>query len=142
MTAPTKNHKTLTIGEVAAHSGVAASALRYYERERLLPRAGRRGGKRVWGEEVIDRLALIGLAKTAGFTVAEIRSLLSTVASETSPGPRWRKLAGRKLAELDETIARIELMKRVLGTVSSCDCSTLAECGGAIRRRFPNGKTA
>ena len=125
----------LTIGEVADRTGVAASALRYYEREGLIPKARRRGGKRVWLEDVVDRLALIGLAKSAGFTVSEIRTL-STVSPSTAPGPRWRRLAETKLDELEQSIARIEMMRRVLGTMSSCDCPTLAECGRAIRRRF------
>ena len=60
----------LTIGEVARRAGVAASALRYYEREGLIPKADRRGGKRVYGEDILDRLALIAVAKGGGFTVA------------------------------------------------------------------------
>jgi MerR family redox-sensitive transcriptional activator SoxR len=67
----------MSIGEVAKRAGVAASALRYYEREGLIPKADRRGGKRVYGADILDRLALIGVAKGAGFTVAEIQTLLS-----------------------------------------------------------------
>ena len=85
MAEPNENLETLTIGEVADRTGVAASALRYYEREGLIPKARRRGGKRVWLEDVVDRLALIGLAKSAGFTVSEIRTL-STVSPSTAPG--------------------------------------------------------
>jgi len=58
----------LTIGEVAKRTGLAASALRYYERERLIPTADRRGGRRVYGEDVLDRLHCdLVIVKPAGF---------------------------------------------------------------------------
>lgn len=125
--------RTLTIGEVAARTGLAASALRYYERERLIPRAARAGGKRVWSEDVLDRIALIDVAKGAGFTVAEIQTLLAGFARKTPPGRRWRKLAERKLVELDARLLEVERMKRVLETVTRCECPTLEECSRAIR---------
>ena len=124
----------LTIGEVAERTGLAASALRYYEREGLIPRASRRGGKRVWGEHVLDRLALIGVAKGAGFTVAEIQTLLSGFGRRTPPGKRWRKLALGKLDELEARMAEVERMKRVLQAVTRCECPTLDDCSRAIRR--------
>jgi len=123
----------LTIGEVAERTGIAASALRYYEREGLIPRADRRGGKRVYGGDILDRLALIGACKGAGFTVAEMKALIRGVGRRTPPGPRWRKLAAEKLTELDARIAEVERMKRVLEAITRCDCPTLAECSRAIR---------
>lgn len=131
--AESKPPRLLTIGEVAQRSGLAASALRYYEREGLIPRAQRAGGKRVWSEDILDRMALIRVAKDAGFTVAEIQLLLSGFARRTPPGKRWRKLATRKLAELEERIAEVERMKRVLQAVNRCECPTLEECSRAIR---------
>ena len=123
----------LSIGKVAERAGVAASALRYYEREGLIPIADRRGGKRVYADDVFDRLALIQVAKSAGFTVAEIKTLLSGFARRTPPGQRWRKLAQRKLAELEARSAEVERMKRVLKAVTRCKCPTLEECSRAIR---------
>ena len=123
----------LTIGEVAERSGVAASALRYYEREGLIPRADRRGGKRVWRDDVLDRLALIAVAKAAGFTVAEIQTLLAGLARRAPPGARWRALAARKLGELEARRAEVERMKRVLEALSRCECPTLEDCSRAIR---------
>ncbi len=128
-----KPRQTLTIGQVAARTGVAASALRYYEREGLIPRADRRGATRVWGEEILDRLALVHVAKAAGFTVAEIRTLLSGFARGAPPGQRWRKLAHSKLAELEARIDEVERMRRVLEAVTRCECPTLEECSRAIR---------
>jgi len=123
----------LGIGEVAKRTGVAASALRYYEREGLIPVADRRGGKRVYGEDILDRMALIGVAKAAGFTVAETKTLLSGFTRRTPPGQRWRKLARSKLAELEQRIAEVERMKRVLEAVTRCDCPSLEDCSRAIR---------
>ena len=65
--------KSLGIGQVAERVGIATSAIRYYEAEGLLPRAERRSGRRVYDESVIERLAIIHLAKGAGFTVADTR---------------------------------------------------------------------
>ena len=127
----------LSIGEVANRSGLAASALRYYEREGLIPRAGRVGARRVWHEDVLDRLALIQVAKAAGFTIAEIRTLLSGFSRRAPPGKRWRKLAERKLGELDARLAEVKRMKRVLETVTRCECPTLEECSRAIRGKRP-----
>ncbi|MDH3686666.1 MAG: MerR family transcriptional regulator [Myxococcales bacterium] len=123
----------LTIGEVARQTGIAASALRYYEREGLIPRGDRRGGKRVYNEDILDRLALIGVCKGAGFTVAEMQTLIRGFGRRTPPGRRWRKLAADKLGELEARIAEVERMKRVLEVVTRCECPTLEECSRAIR---------
>lgn len=124
----------LTIGEVAAEAGLRASAIRYYEAEGLIPVGHRRHGRRVYDRSVLDRLALIELAKRSGFTVAETRRLLSGFSGRTPPGERWRALASAKIRELDERLSRIRRMKRVLEAVSRCECPTLETCGGALRR--------
>ena len=67
--------RTLTIGEVAARTGLAASALRYYERERLIPRAARAGGKRVWSEDVLDRIAQLPSSQRTAMTLAYYQDL-------------------------------------------------------------------
>ena len=108
---------------------MAASALRYYEDAGLLPRADRKGARR---EAILQRLALIHLAKEAGFTVAEIRRLLSGFARKTPPGQRWRTLAEMKLEELDRRIEEAQRMKAVLQTVTRCHCPTLDDCGKAL----------
>jgi len=125
----------LGIGEVARRCGLAASAIRYYEGEGLLAKPLRRNGRRVYDESVLDRLALIDLAKRAGFTVREIKELVRGVSRRASPGERWRALTRAKLAELDRRIAEAERMKRVLRTVRRCRCPTLDDCGRALRSR-------
>lgn len=122
----------LGIGEVARKAGLAASAIRYYESEGLVPRAERRNGRRVYDASIVRRLALIDLAKRAGFTIAEIRELLRGFSGRTPPGPRWRTLAEAKARELDRRIAEAERMRRVLAVVKRCECPTLDDCARAL----------
>ncbi len=126
--------KSLSIGQVAKLVGIAASAIRYYESEGLLPPAERRSGRRVYDERVVERLAIIHLAKGAGFTVAEVKRLLGGFARRTPPGERWRTLAERKLEELDGRIAEAERMKRVLRAVMRCECPSFTDCSRAMSR--------
>jgi MerR family redox-sensitive transcriptional activator SoxR len=125
----------LPIGAVADRSGIAASAIRYYERQGLIGRPPRRNGRRVYDASVVDRLARIALAKRAGFTVAEIRQLLAGFSRRTPPAERWHALAEAKLAELEARIAEAERMKQVLGAIRGCRCPTLAACARALRAK-------
>ncbi len=125
----------LRIGEVAERSGLATSAIRFYEAEGLIPKALRHNGRRVYGESILDRLRVIELAKRAGFTVAEIRKLLSGFSRSTPPGERWRAMTRAKLSELDERIAEAERMKAVLELVARCRCPTLDHCSRALGAR-------
>jgi MerR family redox-sensitive transcriptional activator SoxR len=99
---------TLTIGEAARRAGVRTSALRYYEGIGLLPAPRRVSGRRRYDGEVLRALGVIRLAKQAGFTMAETRTLLPGFSASTPPSPRWRALARRKLAEIDALISRAE----------------------------------
>lgn len=123
----------LSIGQVAEQAGIAASAIRYYEREGLIPKAARRSGRRVYGPGIFDRLTLIEVAKAAGFTMAEIKRLLGGFARRTPPGVRWRALADQKLVELDRRLEEVQRMKRVLEVVRGCECPTLEDCSRAMR---------
>lgn len=125
----------LRIGEVARRAGIAPSAIRYYESEGLIPRPARRNGRRIYDQSVVSRLALIDLAKSAGFTMAEVKLLLRGFTRRTSAGERWRALANEKITELDRRIAEAEQMKRVLKVVMSCECPTLEDCSRAIAAR-------
>ena len=120
----------LTIGQVASKAGLRASAIRYYEAEGLLPPASRHGGKRVYDASILDRLAMIALAKQAGFEIAEIRALLS--AGRKQPAQIWSKLGQAKRAELDRETSRLRRIEYALAKLNECACATLEECG----RRF------
>jgi MerR family redox-sensitive transcriptional activator SoxR len=116
-----------TIGQVAARTGLRTSAIRFYEARGLLPPAPRLGGTRVYDNSVFDRLAAIALAKSAGFSLAAIREI--TLAMEHGVPDAWKKPAAAKRAALDSEMARLRLMKHILGRLAECSCSTVEECG-------------
>ncbi len=122
----------MSIGEVARKAGVRTSALRYYERIGLLPRAGRENGRRRYdGEalrEALDRLAVVRVAQQAGFTISEIRTLLDGFSEDTPPSERWRVLAQDKLPEVEALVKRALGMKDLLERGLRCECLSLEEC--------------
>jgi len=118
----------LTIGEVAGRAGVRASAIRYYEEAGLLEEPERVGGKRRYDEEVLRRLALIGSAKRAGFTLGEIRTLLRGFPAGTGAAQRWQALASEKLVEVDDAIAQLRVTRELLEEALRCECASLDEC--------------
>lgn len=112
----------LSIGEVADRAGVATSAIRYYERIGLVSEPPRVRGRRRYGEGVLRRLKMIGVAKTAGFSLEEVRILLH---GPSAPGPlsnRWRRLAEEKLAEMDRKLEEIETARQILLQGMRCGC--------------------
>lgn len=125
----------LTIGQVSKETGLASSAIRYYEREGLIPRAPKEGGRRVYEPEILDRLAVIDLAKQAGMTIRETKQLLGGLADRRPAAEVWRRLTKDKLDEIDGRIERLEQMKHVLTVLRKCDCPTLDDCGRALRER-------
>lgn len=122
----------LRIGDVAKRTGLRPSAIRYYEDRKLIAPAGRSGGSRRYDERSVDRLALIGFAKDAGFTLAEIRKLISGFTDGTPASERWHLLAARKLADLDRAAERIEAMRAILKRAIRCGCMDLDECASRI----------
>jgi len=88
---------SLTIGEVASKAGLQPSALRYYEQVGLVPPPARVNGRRRYEADVLQRLAIIQLARQAGFTLAEIRTLFEGLEPGATPVSRWKELAEAKL---------------------------------------------
>jgi MerR family redox-sensitive transcriptional activator SoxR len=132
----------MTIGEVASRTGLRASAIRYYEGLGLLPRPSRRAGRRVYDTSIVERLAVIELAKTSGFALKEIRALLARTGGQ-APATAWRELASAKGPEIDAQMQRLVLMKDILVKLKRCSCATLEECGRAFieaRAREPRDR--
>jgi DNA-binding transcriptional MerR regulator len=122
------NEPTLTIGQAAERAGVNASTLRYYERVGLIPEPERISGQRRYGDETVQRLGVIGVAKEAGFSLDEVRTLLDS-ADQGEPAHReLRALAERKLPEVDALIERAQRVRQWLDTATGCGCDTLDEC--------------
>src|SRR5215218_1542767 len=106
----------LHIGEVAQRAGLRASALRYYERVGLLAAPKRVSGQRRYDASVVQIVRVIQLAQQAGFSIAEIQTLLHGFAPDTPPAARWQPLARQKRNQLDRINERATQMKRVLET--------------------------
>ncbi len=120
--------EVLTIGEIAHQAGLRPSTLRYYESIGLLPAQPRVNGRRQYTPDILQLLAVIRLARQAGFSVAEVRTLLHGFPSNTSPAERWQGLASHKLAEVSQLIANAQRMQDLLKTLLQCDCSQLEDC--------------
>lgn len=110
------------IGELARRTGVATSALRYYERIGLLSPAERVGQRRHYPPSSAERVALIRLCQDAGFTLAEIGRLLD------GWGGAWGRLAERKIAELDARIADARRAKELITHALECPHRDLFAC--------------
>jgi len=125
----------LTISEVARQVGLQASAIRYYERIGLLPRAPRMSGQRRYDTTALYRLAIIQRARQLGFTLTEIRHLFFGFRNITRASERWRTLSQRKLAELDRLMDGIKAVRGLLkNMMTKCRCDTLDQCGKGIFR--------
>ena len=119
----------MTIGEIAKRTQLRPSAIRYYEHEGLLPKPVRVGGQRRYEAGVLDRLAVLERAKNCGFTLADIRILFN---GEGTHSAKWRRLASKKIAELEAAAQRITSMKELLER--DCGCATVVECGQCIQQ--------
>ena len=133
----------LTISTVARQVGLRPSAIRYYERIGLLPRAERTSGQRRYDNTALYRLALIQRARELGFTLTEVRELFFGFREVASASERWRKLSRKKLQELDAQMDAIKTMRSLLERLAhNCKCSTLEQCGEAMFRHGYTGPGA
>jgi DNA-binding transcriptional MerR regulator len=115
----------LTIGELARRTGVSASALRYYEELGLLPAPARISGQRRYAESAARVVGTILLYSDAGFTLAEQKALMAAGAS--TPGDRMQ-LMERKVAELDEQIARAQAAREAIRHGLRCPHEDITRC--------------
>jgi MerR family transcriptional regulator, redox-sensitive transcriptional activator SoxR len=118
----------LTIGEAARVAGVPSSTLRYWETAGLLKAPRRVGGKRRYDRDGLKQIEMVALAKRAGFSLAEIRIILSGLSSKAPPSEIWRRLASDKLPEVEQTLAEAQVMKGILEAGLRCECLKLEDC--------------
>jgi MerR family copper efflux transcriptional regulator len=113
---------TLSIGAVAKRAGVAIDTIRYYEREGLLPEPARRpSGYRSYGEGTVAQLRFIRRAKTLGFTLEEIRELLTLSADRQRGVKAVKQRAQRRLTEIEARIAELERVRAGLAElIAAC----------------------
>jgi MerR family redox-sensitive transcriptional activator SoxR len=119
----------LTIGEVARRSGVAASALRFYEERGLIASERAGSGHRRYPRPVLRRIAFIVFAQRIGLTLDEIGAELAGLPPERVPDRRdWSRLSRRWAARIDQRIAELERLKLGLGECIGCGCLSLERC--------------
>lgn len=124
----------MTIGRVASAARVSIDTIRFYERQGIIAKPRRNfSGYRVYAGDVLERLRFIADAKALGFSLREIRELLSLgVKSTLECGPVTRK-AEAKLAAMNDEIRRLQAMRRTLAKIIA-DCGRECECGGTCSR--------
>lgn len=119
----------LSVGELAARSGVAVSALHFYEREGLLVSGRNAGNQRRYGRDVLRRVAVIRVAQRAGIPLAEIRAALETLPDGRTPTKAdWSRLSRRWRRELDARIERLTRLRDQLDGCIGCGCLSLQQC--------------
>ena len=119
----------LTIGEVAARSGVATSALRFYEEQRLISAERNDSGHRRYPRSVLRRVAFIVFAQKVGLSLGEIRAELAKLPRNRAPDRAdWSKLSSGWTGRIDERIAELERMKAGLSECIGCGCLSLDRC--------------
>jgi MerR family redox-sensitive transcriptional activator SoxR len=119
----------LTIGEVSRRSGVAASALRFYEQRGLISSERAGSGHRRYPRPVLRRIAFIVFAQHVGLTLEEISAELAKLPARQAPTRRdWSRLSRAWTARIDRNIAELERLKLGLTECIGCGCLSLERC--------------
>ena len=119
----------LTISDFAARSGVAPSALRYYEKEGLVRSTRTTGNQRRYQRSELRRVAFIRVAQQVGVSLDEIREALNTLPENRTPTRAdWSRLSARWRRRLDERIALMERLRDELTGCIGCGCLSLRRC--------------
>jgi DNA-binding transcriptional MerR regulator len=124
----------IDIGEVSRRTGLAPSALRYYEAEGLITSRARNGLRRQYDAAALDRLAVIRLFRRAGIRLAEIKQLLAT-GGDTS----WQELGRAKHEEIERQIAHLTAARDQLEHALRCPSANLFQCPNFRRSMAPEG---
>lgn len=119
----------MTIGEVAARTGLSTSALRFYEREQLLRSERTAGGQRRYPREVLRRVAFVRVAQSVGLDLEHIREMLGSLPEGRTPTKAdWARLSRGWRPLLDERIAALERLRDQLSDCIGCGCLSLRAC--------------
>lgn len=129
MNPPPAISATLTIGELSRRSGVAASALRFYEDAALVTSQRGSGGQRRYARDVLRRVAFIRAAQAIGLRLDEIRDALSSLPDSRTPNKAdWARLSKRWRPLLDERINALNRLRDQLDACIGCGCLSLTAC--------------
>ncbi len=121
--------RLLTPGELSERSGVAISALHFYEREGLIASGRTTGNQRRYGRDALRRVAFIRTSQRVGVPLAEIRGALETLPSGRTPTKRdWTRLSKGWRTDLDQRIAQLQKLRDTLDECIGCGCLSLKSC--------------
>lgn len=124
-----KSNEYLSIGETARRSGVAASALRFYESRGLIFADRGSGNQRRYHRRMLRRIAIIRIAQTLGLSLGEIKQAFEALPGERAPTRRdWERLSARWGGELDRRIAELQNLRGQLASCIGCGCLSLKNC--------------
>ena len=119
----------LTIGELAARSGVAQSALRFYEAEGLIHSRRTNGNQRRYERATLRRVAFVQAGRAAGIPLARIHDALATLPDSRTPSRRdWERLSRAWRDDLEQRIATLEALRDRLATCIGCGCLSIDRC--------------
>jgi MerR family redox-sensitive transcriptional activator SoxR len=119
----------LTIGQLSHRSGVAPSALRFYEAQALIGAHRTSGNQRRYDRATLRRVALIQAGRAAGIPLEEIRAALETLPSQRTPTRRdWERLSRGWRADIDHRIATLQALRNRLTTCIGCGCLSIDRC--------------
>jgi MerR family transcriptional regulator, redox-sensitive transcriptional activator SoxR len=119
----------LSVGQVAVRSGVAVSALHFYESKGLIRGFRNRGNQRRYPREVLRRIAIIKVAQRAGIPLAAIAKVLKALPRERTPNrDDWEKMSSNWKEELNDRIARLTRLRDQLNGCIGCGCLSLGIC--------------
>jgi len=119
----------LSIGEFAERSGVAASALRYYESQGLIESTRSEGGQRRFARETLRRVSFIRVAQQVGLSLDEIRSALDSLPDKRTPTEKdWQELSASWRPRIDAQIGLLERLRDRLDGCIGCGCLSLRVC--------------
>jgi MerR family transcriptional regulator, redox-sensitive transcriptional activator SoxR len=122
-------HHLLTIGEVAERSGLAASAIRFYERQGLVQAERTSSGQRRFRRDVLRRIAFIRIAQRVGLTLDEIVTALAVLPADRAPTRRdWERLTTGWQDRIEQRIALLEALRSGLSSCIGCGCLSLRTC--------------
>ena len=125
----TSTNELLTIGDAARRSGVATSALRFYESRGLISSLRVHGNHRRYQRATLRRIAIIRVAQTLGLSLAEIASAFESLPDGRNPTRKdWEKLSTRWGRQLEQRIADLQNLRDRLGGCIGCGCLSLTHC--------------
>lgn len=129
MDEPTWDQKELSVGQLAARSGVAVSALHFYERQNLISSRRTSGNQRRYRRDTLRRVALIRIAQRVGIPLADVGAALAELPDGRTPTRHdWQRLAGRWHAELEQRIRHLQQLRDDFTGCVGCGCLSIDIC--------------